>query len=443
MDRMSFGLALAGVIALGRGRRSRRPCRQEPSCRAASRTPPARPMHAPGAWLQGDPADSLYRAAREALDRRDYRQAADLFAQVPARFPRSGYAADAYYWQAFALYRLGGTAAAPRRARGARHPARAVPQGAPTKGDAKALASRIQGELARRGDPRRRRSGESAADGGRRPAPTATPVHRCRPCRRVHRSRHASDGAHAARWRHSRCADDDDDTKLAALNALHPDGRRAGARRSSSGCWRGATRLGLPPPQGGLPGRAGGRRRDRGHPARGRAQRSRPRGAGAGGVLAVAGGDRPRGGGARLDPPHARRTTALQEKAIFALSQHGSPARQRRRSAATPSGPICPTSCARRRSSGSARAADAETRRICGQLFGRLRSEALRQKVLFSSPSARRPGEPALAARRSAKRPRRSSCASRRSSGPGRAAPRWRTSPRSTPRWTTARCGSS
>ena len=62
----------------------------------------------PAAWLQGDPADSLYRAAREALNRRDYDQAAELFAALPDRFPRSGYAPDAYYWRAFALYRLGG-----------------------------------------------------------------------------------------------------------------------------------------------------------------------------------------------------------------------------------------------------------------------------------------------------------------------------------------------
>jgi len=59
------------------------------------------------AWLQGDPADSLYRAARERLNRRDYREAADLFAAISDRFPRSGYAGDALYWQAFALYRLG------------------------------------------------------------------------------------------------------------------------------------------------------------------------------------------------------------------------------------------------------------------------------------------------------------------------------------------------
>jgi TolA-binding protein len=62
----------------------------------------------PRSWLRNDPADSIYRLARETLNRRDYRGAADLFAQIPARFPRSGYAGDALYWQAFALYRAGG-----------------------------------------------------------------------------------------------------------------------------------------------------------------------------------------------------------------------------------------------------------------------------------------------------------------------------------------------
>ena len=62
----------------------------------------------PRGWLQNDPADSLYRRARETLNRRDFRAAADLFAQISARYPKSGYAADALYWQAFALYRAGG-----------------------------------------------------------------------------------------------------------------------------------------------------------------------------------------------------------------------------------------------------------------------------------------------------------------------------------------------
>jgi TolA-binding protein len=52
-----------------------------------------------------DPADSIYRAARELLNRRDYAQAARLFGRLrdDSRYARSAYRADAYYWQAFAL----------------------------------------------------------------------------------------------------------------------------------------------------------------------------------------------------------------------------------------------------------------------------------------------------------------------------------------------------
>jgi HEAT repeat protein len=63
----------------------------------------------PAPWAPQDPADSLYRAAREQLNKGDYRKAADLFKSLPEKFPRSVYADDAKYWQAFSLYRIGGT----------------------------------------------------------------------------------------------------------------------------------------------------------------------------------------------------------------------------------------------------------------------------------------------------------------------------------------------
>jgi HEAT repeat protein len=63
----------------------------------------------PVAWAQGDPADSLYRSARDQLNRGDYRRAAGLFKSLPQKYPSSAYVADAEYWQAFSLYRIGGT----------------------------------------------------------------------------------------------------------------------------------------------------------------------------------------------------------------------------------------------------------------------------------------------------------------------------------------------
>src|SRR5438067_458578 len=64
----------------------------------------------PAPWAPDDPADSLYKSARDALNANNFRRAADLFGQITTRFPSSAYAAEALYYRAFALYRLGGDA---------------------------------------------------------------------------------------------------------------------------------------------------------------------------------------------------------------------------------------------------------------------------------------------------------------------------------------------
>jgi tetratricopeptide (TPR) repeat protein len=61
-------------------------------------------------WASADPADSLYRLARQSLNAGEYRRAADLFAQITRQYPTSQYRSDAAYWRAFALYRIGDTA---------------------------------------------------------------------------------------------------------------------------------------------------------------------------------------------------------------------------------------------------------------------------------------------------------------------------------------------
>lgn len=60
-------------------------------------------------WAREDPADSLYRVAREALNRGEYRRAALAFNEVTRKFPRSRYAQDSAYWEAFSRYRIGTT----------------------------------------------------------------------------------------------------------------------------------------------------------------------------------------------------------------------------------------------------------------------------------------------------------------------------------------------
>ncbi|MDH3734524.1 MAG: HEAT repeat domain-containing protein [Gemmatimonadota bacterium] len=60
----------------------------------------------PAALLQESEEDEAYRSAREAVARGQFDRAVDLFAQMQEAFPDSRYAADTYYWQAFAMYRM-------------------------------------------------------------------------------------------------------------------------------------------------------------------------------------------------------------------------------------------------------------------------------------------------------------------------------------------------
>ncbi|HUR96177.1 MAG TPA: HEAT repeat domain-containing protein [Gemmatimonadales bacterium] len=212
IDRTSFAMTLAGLLAFGGA--GQLPAPQGRADAPLQALAPSDPLP-PAAWLQGDPADSLYRAAREALDRREYPRAADLFAQVSARYPRSGYAADSYYWRAFSLYRTGG-APRLRAALEALDTQRSRFPKAATQGDARALASRIQGELARQGDPDAAAwVARTAEDAVHQPTPPVPPTPAAFPTPPTPPS------APVPHLRHGdQCEDDEDDTKLAALNAL-------------------------------------------------------------------------------------------------------------------------------------------------------------------------------------------------------------------------------
>jgi TolA-binding protein/HEAT repeat protein len=125
-------------------------------------------------WLQGDPADSLYNAAREALNRGEYRRAADLFAQVTRRYPNSGYAPTSGYWEAFSRYRIGTTEEL-RLASQALDAATARYSQISREADVPGLRTRIDGVLASRGDVvaerrvRERARGTSSGDSGDAP----------------------------------------------------------------------------------------------------------------------------------------------------------------------------------------------------------------------------------------------------------------------------------
>jgi HEAT repeat protein len=116
----------------------------------------------PKAWAQSDPADSLYRLAREALNRGEYRRAASLFGDISKKFPNSVYGSDARYWQAFALYRLGSPADLHDALNALQDSGRSYRQ-ASLQTDAPVLATRIRGALAAQGDADAKRFVSAAA----------------------------------------------------------------------------------------------------------------------------------------------------------------------------------------------------------------------------------------------------------------------------------------
>jgi len=64
----------------------------------------------PAPWVQGDPADSVYRIAREALNNGDYGRAARMFNEVVQKYASKSQLTDAsQYYEALARYKIGTT----------------------------------------------------------------------------------------------------------------------------------------------------------------------------------------------------------------------------------------------------------------------------------------------------------------------------------------------
>jgi HEAT repeat protein len=146
--------------------------------------PPVLP--APRTALPLDPADSLYRLARTALNDGDFKKAAALFQTVVDQYPDSEFARDALYYRAYALFKSGSTrelrlavVALDRQA--SRYP------NAPTLSDAKLLRASIRSEQAKQGDGQ---AGQEIAQG-------ATTLRN-----------------------ENRCPTDDDEVRLAALAGI-------------------------------------------------------------------------------------------------------------------------------------------------------------------------------------------------------------------------------
>ncbi len=150
-----------------------------------------------------DSGEAMYRRARASLSEGEYERAAELFAQMRATYPKSAYAGDTYYWQAFALSRDGSSARLRRAVSLLDEQAKAYASAGTVKsGEARTLATRLKGQLARSGDAdaaadvaeraaRAERAAERAVAGGRRNADTPPG-----------------------------CKDEDDDDRIEALNAL-------------------------------------------------------------------------------------------------------------------------------------------------------------------------------------------------------------------------------
>ena len=162
---------------------------------------------------QADVADSLYRAARQALNRSQYTRAAELFSSIRDKYPRSTYVPNTYYWQAFALYRDGSEEAL-RAAREALQTQASKFPKATTRRDAEALLRRVQGGLARLGDPDATADVTEEADNVAPPTPViaATPPVGPGPAIVARPGRP---------YRlHNESCDDEDDIRIAAVNAL-------------------------------------------------------------------------------------------------------------------------------------------------------------------------------------------------------------------------------
>lgn len=194
----------------------------------------------PSHWEGGhqDPADSLYRQARQLLNRNRYNEAAARFKEFRTKSPNSERVADALYFEAFALYR-GGDENQLREAQARlQEQATRFPRVA-NRSDSRTLRLRIQQELAQRGD---RAAAESLARAVSAAVP-ATPSDPSEPARPVKPARVTRDGSGRANCE----SDDDDDVKMTALNALmQMDSERAvpilktvlAKRDSSSMCLR-------------------------------------------------------------------------------------------------------------------------------------------------------------------------------------------------------------
>lgn len=181
-----------------------------------------RSAEVPRSWAPADSADSLWRQGRNAISDEDWRLAQKLFARIHDDYPKSAYAADSYYWEAFALSRRGGT----DNVRDAvslleRQQERFANAASVKNGDSRSLLVRLQGTLARNGDAAAAaeitaRAGGMGADSGGSGAVGSVGAGGSGSNSSRGRSRASRRGDDTP----AGCKSEDDDDRVEALNAL-------------------------------------------------------------------------------------------------------------------------------------------------------------------------------------------------------------------------------
>ncbi len=145
MMRTGMPLALALAVTAGPGVGQARAVAHGAQASAAGRA------SAPAPWIQEDPGARAYAAARDALNARQYEEAARAFAELRSRYPQSGYVADAYYYEAFARSRAGARSQLQQALELLTAQQERFPRAGTTR-DAEELRVGIESQLARRGD---------------------------------------------------------------------------------------------------------------------------------------------------------------------------------------------------------------------------------------------------------------------------------------------------
>jgi HEAT repeat protein len=163
-------------------------------------------------------ADSVYKAAHEALNDGNYRNAANLFQRVVERYPGTRRASDALYYRAFALSKITRTSDL-QTALTTLERLHTDYASAYERLDASTLRIQICGELAKRGDESCAREVVTQANP---PARTSTPSSASTPTRTSTQSRPSTESPPASTSQSLGCPreGDENDDRIIALNAL-------------------------------------------------------------------------------------------------------------------------------------------------------------------------------------------------------------------------------